>query len=251
MPVSKDDLTHAEVGIVHATEMEISPLLSRCDRVSKYTGGDLVVRGGKFDKTRVAFVQSGMGPARAAKATQALIDAHSPEWILSAGYSGALRPELKRNDIVVADSIVDAAGVPLTIDLKMPADPARGLHVGRLFTSDTMVRTVAEKQALGEKYQALAVDMESIAVARKCQQFKTRFLAIRVISDDMTADLPPEILTVVGSTGAVRLGAAVSALWNRPGSITDMWKLRTDAMGAADKLATFLEGVIDQLHRAG
>ncbi|MGE5192871.1 MAG: 5'-methylthioadenosine nucleosidase [Deltaproteobacteria bacterium] len=244
----KPDYTHAHVGIVHATAMEVDPFLSRCDRLRKYTGGNLVFRGGLFGEIRIALAQSGMGPGLAKKATQALIDGHSPAWIISAGFSGALQPGMKIGDIVVANSIVDTEGVELAIDLKMAADPARGLYVGRLLTVDRIVRTVEEKKALAERCAAIAVDMESLAVAQVCRQAKVRFLAVRVISDDLSADLPAEISSVVGSSGTVRLGAAVGAIFKRPGSVKDLWRLREQGMDAAERLAKFLEGIVEQLY---
>lgn len=244
------NLTHADVGIVHATAMEVSPFLERCDRVRKYTGGDLVFRGGLLGKIRVALAQSGMGPKLASRATQALIDGHSPAWIVSAGFSGALQAGMRIGDIVVASSIVDSAGVELSIDLKMPADPAAGLHVGRLLMVDRMIRTVAEKQTLGQQHGAMAVDMESLAVAQVCRDAKTKFLAVRVISDDLSADLPKEILSVVNTSGTARWGAVAGALFQRLGSAQDLWRLREQATGAAARLATFLDGVIVQLHGA-
>ncbi len=245
---SRPDYTHAHVGIVHATAMEVDPFLGRCDRLRKYSGGKFVFRGGLFGEIRVALAQSGMGPGLAKKATQALIDGHSPPWIISAGFSGALRPEMKIGDIVVANSIVDAAGSELTIDLQMAADPAKGLYVGRLLTVDRLVRTVEEKKALAERCAALAVDMESLAVAQACRQAKVRFLAVRVISDDLSADLPAEVSSVVASSGTVRLGAAVGAIFKRPGAVKDLWRLREQGMDAAERLATFLEGVVEQLY---
>ena len=132
----------------------------------------------------------------------------------------------------------------------MPADPARGLFVGRLLTADELVRTVALKKQLGEQHSALAVDLESLAVAQVARENKTRFLAVRVISDDLSADLPPEILSVVGATGSVRFGAAIGALWKRPSAAKDMWHMREQAQSAATRLATFLDGVVVQLHSA-
>lgn len=243
------DFTHAHVGIVHALAMEIDPFLERCERVRKYVGGELVFRGGLFGEIRVAFAQSGIGPDLARRATKALIDGHSPAWVVSAGFSGALVPGMKIGDIVVGNSIVDTAGAELTIDLTMQANPASGLHVGRLLTVDRMVRTAAEKKALGEQHSAIAIDMESLAVAQVCREAKIRFLAVRVVSDDLSADLPPEILSVVGSSGTVRLGAAAGAIFKRFGSIKDLWRLREQSMGAAERLARFLEGVVEQLYQ--
>jgi adenosylhomocysteine nucleosidase len=246
----RPDFTHAEIGIVHATAMEVAPFLDRCDRVRKYTGGNFTFRGGFFGEVRIALAQSGMGPALAARATQALIDGHQPVWIISAGFSGALQAEMRLGDIVVGNSIADLAGGELAIDLKMPPDPARGLHVGRLLTVERMIRTVEEKQTLGEKHQAIAVDMESFAVAQVCRRAKVRFLAVRVISDDLSADLPAELLSVVGSSGTVRLGAVAGALFKRLGSARDLWRLREQATAAAERLAKFLDGVVDQLHQS-
>ena len=245
-----DDLTHADIGIVHATPIEISPFLDRCDRVRKYTGGDLVFRGARFGAIRIAFAQCGMGFEPARRATQALIDGHSPKWIVSAGFSGALRPEMRVGDIVVANEIVSPHGQQLTLDMNMEPDPAKGRFVGKLLTVDQIIRTVAEKKQLGDTFGALAIDMESLAVAQMCRDTKTRCLAVRVISDDMSADLPPEILTILGSTGSLRLGAALGAVWKRPGSIKEMWRLRELAQVAGDRLATFLEGIIVQLYEA-
>ncbi|HEY3968179.1 MAG TPA: 5'-methylthioadenosine nucleosidase [Planctomycetaceae bacterium] len=244
------DFTHADVGVVHATAMEVASFLERCDRVRKYSGGDLVFRGGLLGKIRVALAESGMGPKFAVRATQALIDGHSPPWIVSAGFSGALQSGMQLGDIVVASSIVDAGGAELSIDLKMPANPAAGLHVGRLLMVDRMIPTVAEKKSLGEQHGAIAVDMESLAVAKVCREAKTKFLAVRVISDDLSADLPPEILSVVGSSGTVRWGAVAGAIFKRFGSAQDLWRLREQATGAAQRLATFLDGVVVQLHDA-
>lgn len=244
------DTAHADIGIVCALPMELAPFLNRCERQRKYTGGEFVFHGGRYGGLRIAIVESGMGFARARRATQALIDAHTPAWVLSAGFAGALRPEMTIGQIVLADSLVDTHGQEFTVDVKMPSDPAHGLHVGRLLTGDQIVRTIAEKQQLAEQYGAIAIDMESLAVAQVCRDCKTRFLAVRVISDDLSADLPPEVLSVYGATGSVRIGAAVGALWKRPGSYKDLWRLRENAMQAADRLAAFLDGIVGQLYEA-
>lgn len=250
MPDDVPDTIHADIGIVYATSIEIGPLLDRCDRVRKYIGGKFTFRGARLGEIRVAFVQCGMGAANARQATMALLDGHAPKWIISAGFSGALQPEMKVGDIVVGNKLLDEEGRELTIDLNMPADPEKGRHVGRLLMARQIVRTVAEKRVLAEKYSALAVDMESLAVAETCRDAKVRCLAIRAISDDLSADLPPEVLSVIGDTGSVRLGAALGAIWKRPGSVKEMWHLRELANVASGRLAEFLEGVIEQLYAA-
>jgi adenosylhomocysteine nucleosidase len=250
LPEAAADTIHADVGIVYATAIELQALFDRCDRIRKYIGGKFTFRGARLGEIRIAGVQCGMGPEQARNATQALLDGHTPKWIISAGFSGALQPDLKVGDIVVGNSLVDAEGRELSIDVQMAPNPAAGLHVGRLLASRGIVRAVAEKRALGEKHAALAVDMESLAVAQACRDAKVRCLVTRAISDDMSADLPAEILTLVGETGTVRLGAALGAIWKRPGSVKEMWRLRELAMTASERLAGFLEGIITQLYDA-
>lgn len=248
--VAAIDAARADVGIVCSLPIEIAEFLGRCKRLKTYSGGQFKFVGGLCGDVRIAIVEAGMGPARATRATHALLDAHQPRWIVSTGFAGALQADMKRGHIVVTNEIVGLNSEPLQIDLGMVTDLSRGLHVGRTLTVDKMVRTIKEKQALAEQSGAIAVDMETLAVATVCRQTKTRFMAVRVISDDMSADLPPEILSLVGDTGAIRLGAVIGSLWKRPSSIKDMWRMREHAMDASERLASFLVGTVTQLHSA-
>jgi adenosylhomocysteine nucleosidase len=170
---------------------------------------------------------------------------------VSAGFAGALREDLRRGHIVMADSVTDLAGRSLQVGLTM--DPqtvtaTRGLHVGRVLTVNQIIRTVAEKRALGEAHGALACDMETTAVAEACRRHKTRFLSVRVISDALDDELPPELEALVNQKStAGRLGAAAGAVFRRPSSVKDMWRLKEEAIKASDRLAKFLESVLRQL----
>lgn len=236
----------AQIGLVAALHMEVAPFLERCLPLRRYSGGEFVFRGVMYDDTRIAVVESGPGPKRAERATQALLDAHEPGWVLSVGFSGGLVPETRKGDIVVASSVTDGTE-SLDIDLKMPADPDHGLHVGRFLQTKEVVRTVAEKKELAERTGAIAVDMESFAVARVCAARKTRFLAIRCISDDLSEDLPPEILTIFGKTGVMRAGAVLGSLWKRFSSYKDLIRLRDIAQTSARRLGAFLPPIIERL----
>lgn len=239
--------------MVCALKIELAEYLDRCDRVRKYTGGDFTFRGGFTGPDwdiRVVTVEAGTGAERARRATQALMDAHTPAWVISAGFSGALHPDLQLGDIVVANSIVDTSGQELRVDVKMSPDPERGWHVGRILMAGDIVRAVSQKRQLAEKHDALAVDMESLAVAQVCQQTGTRFMAVRVISDDLSHDLPPEVMSVFGGSGSLRAGAIAGALWKRPSSMKDMWRLRENAHHASERLARFLNVVVPSLYEA-
>lgn len=58
------------------------------------------------------------------------------------------------------------------------------VHVGQIVTGDRFVATTHESTALRQALpQALAVDMESAAVAQVCLDHATPFLAVRTVSD--------------------------------------------------------------------
>lgn len=241
------ETTRADIGLVCALPLELSEFLGRCSKVKTYTGGRFTFRGGFYDGIRIAMVESGPGCERARRATAALLDAHSPGWIVSTGFCGALIPGVQIGQIIVSNEVVNSAGDCLKIDLGMGSDEPHGLYVGRTLTVDRMVRSVMEKRNLAEMTGAISVDMETFAIAKLCQDRKTRFMAVRCVSDDLAADLPSEVLSLVGETGSVRVGAVIGALWKRPGSYQDLWRLRENAMLASDHLAKFLIGVVRQL----
>lgn len=242
------DLAHADVGIVCALARETGYFLDECEKVRKYTGGDFTFRGGRFGEVRIAVVEAGVGFERARRATQALIEGHTPDWVLSCGYSGALQDGMRIGDVVIANAVCDTHGHELKLDLNMTGDAKAGLYVGRFVTTDEMVRLVKHKKQLAERYEAIAVDMESLAVAQVCRETGTRFMAVRAVSDDLSEDLPAEILTVLGESGTFRVGATLGAMWKRFGSVKDMWRLRQQTNEASLRLAKFLQGVVVQLH---
>lgn len=241
-------IADAEWGLVCALKIEINPLLSRLENARSIKGGAFTFRGGKMHGKKLAIVEAGAGAKRAERATHALIDAHAPRWLLSAGFSGGLIEDLRVGDLVVANALQAASGdETLTLDLHMAPDPRLRLYIGKLAMSNHIVRTIEEKRTIHARTGALAVDMESLAVARVCRERKVRFMAVRVISDDMSVDLPAEILSIVGAKGTIRAGAVVEALWNRPSSLFDMLHLRERANSAAERLALCLTGVLKVL----
>jgi adenosylhomocysteine nucleosidase len=238
------------VGLVCALGIEAGGLVDRLAGVVRTEGAGFKAHEGGLDGRRIVIVESGVGRERAARATEALILGHRPRWIVSAGFAGALDERLARGDLLMADSIVDTHDRQLALDFKLASSsaPAPHMHVGRLLTVDRVIRDPREKRELGQRHAALAVDMESMAVAEVCRNEKVRFLSVRVIVDAVDQALPHDIdLLVKKKSTAGRLGAAAGAIFRRPSSIKDMWQLKEDALVASERLAKFLTGVIGQL----
>jgi adenosylhomocysteine nucleosidase len=246
---AEDQDVSCDVGVVFALGIEAGGLVDLMDSVVTARPAGFVARRGNLRGRKVILVESGAGPARAARATEALIAGHQPPWVISAGFAGALQPELKRYDIVMADAVSDRGDWRLATDLAVdPAGSPPGVRVGRLLSVDEVVRLPSEKQALGQRHGAAAVDLESFATAEVCRHRGTRFLAIRILTDAMDEQLPADVQRLSDQpTTAARLGAALGAVWRRPSSFKDMMALKETALVGSDRLAKFLAGVIETL----
>ncbi|MBS0210342.1 MAG: nucleoside phosphorylase [Planctomycetes bacterium] len=242
---------HCHVGIVFALGIEAGGLIDLLGATHTTHGDGFKVRTGTLAGRQLALVEAGVGPRAAERGTRALLMGHRPDWVISAGFSGALQASAKRGDIVLAQNIVTTDGARLNIDLKVDADwlaRTPGCHAGQILMTDQVVATPADKRALGERHQALCVDMESFVVAEVCRQARQRCLAVRVISDTVDDALPADVAQLAScKTGARRAGAALAALWRRPGAGKDMLRLQQQAIEASDRLATFLASFIPAL----
>jgi adenosylhomocysteine nucleosidase len=238
----------ADIGVVAALPIEIGPLLRKFREVRRYSNERQTIAEGELAGKLVVLLVAGPGRKAAAKGARLLLAGHRPRWMISAGFGGALDPTLKRNDVLFATDVVDAGGSRWQIDVGLPHEAARRRIVsGRLLTVDRIVRTAAEKAELRTVHAADAVDMETSAVAAVCAERGVRFLSLRVVTDEAGADLPPEIMTILGRSGGYRVGATLGAVWKRPASVRDLWALREHAVAAAKRLAAVVTGVIAQL----
>jgi adenosylhomocysteine nucleosidase len=239
------------VGVVFALSQEAGGLIDRLAGAVGIAGAEFTIQEGGLAGRRVAVIVSGPGRKAARRAAEVLIAGHAPRVVVSSGFAGGLVDAVKRNEFVVASELVDSAGarVVVGVDAAFRGDAATvGVHVGRFVTVDEIVTTPEAKRALGEKHDAIAVDMESLAVAEVCAREGVRFAAVRIVSDAVGDALPAEVSNLIKQKSlAGRLGAVAGAMFNRPSSIKDIYKLKEDALIASDRLAKFLEGVVPRI----
>jgi len=245
-----DDLRAADlacdVAVIMALGIEAGPLVDRMRGVVKTQGEGFTAHVGKLAEQQVIVAVSGPGGAAARRAIGAVHRGHAPDWIVSAGLAGGLNETVKRGDMVIPNRLLATDGSSLTVDFRL--EPMPHQHVGPLLTVDKVVRTSEEKHRLGQQFAALAVDMETRAVAEFCREHKQRFLAVRVVGDEVNDRLPDDIEHLMRQkTLAGRAGAVAGAVFRRPSSVKDMWRLKTDALSAADRLADYLCQLLPQL----
>jgi len=115
------------------------------------------------------------------------------------------------------------------------------VHRGTLLTTKAVVRLPSEKKSLFQNYGAMAVDMETFAVAEVCRRRNVAFSSIRVINDTADERLPKDVnYLLTRKTRAAQWGAALGTACHRPGSVKDMYQLRENALIASGRLAKFL-----------
>jgi adenosylhomocysteine nucleosidase len=197
----------------------------------------MVVAGEKFElahirsREGVAFVKvaNGPGPLLAGEAMDAVrgrVDA-----VVSAGLCGAVNPELRLGDILVATDVNgEAAAMPR----------CRGRYrVGKMVSADRVVGTLAERRRLAAA-GAQAVDMESAEVLRRARQMGVPFFCIRAVSDEAHEDWKLDLNAARGEDGRFRIGHILAQAARRPVTVVpELLRLRRNADLAARRLGEF------------
>ena len=153
---------------------------------------------GKYADNEIVAVVSGMGNVNAALCTADLINIFGADLILNIGISGGLSPKMEIGDFVVGDDIVyhDVwCGTPNVIGQVQNLPPLfhsdKKLSVllpelkhGLICCGDLFVDNKDALEAIVTKFpDALAVDMESAAIAQTCYLYDKPMLSVRQVSD--------------------------------------------------------------------
>lgn len=143
--------------------------------------------------------------------------------IMSYGMTGALVDGLVIGDWVIADRLSGAIELECdpawrdALSLRLP-----GARIGGFFADGRMIDTVAEKLALGERHQALAVDMESHVAGAVAAERSLPFAIVRCVSDGARHLLPHAITVSMRPDGGVDGQAMLRSLARRPGQVADV-----------------------------
>ena len=183
------------------------------------------------DKMLVAY--SGAGSANAQAAAELLV-AQGAARLISWGCAAALCASLKPGDLVLADKLVDAQG-DSGADFCVAADWHRhaedrlaklaAVHTGCLAESNSLVSASEDKKQRRAMTDAVALDMESIAIAKVAGRHTLPFLAIRVIVDPADMTLPRAINYSLNQQGELVLGKLLLFLATHPAELPGLIKL--------------------------
>jgi adenosylhomocysteine nucleosidase len=202
----------------------------------------------------VTAVVTGIGRDRAGNAAAAVLRnvASQVHACISTGLAGALRPEWKIGDVVVARKVfanlknrANAMGDRnCSSELIAAAEALGAKTVGSFLTSDQAVSKAELKRELAAR--ADVVEMESFDVVTTANTYGIPAVAIRAISDAADEDLPLDMNRIFAN-GQVSTARVLGEVARHPGAIPGLVRLGQNSKKAAETLAAFLDSYVKRL----
>lgn len=186
------------IAIIVAMSKELELLLGLLEGHSEEDG----IHFGTIAGKQVAIMQCGVGKVNAALRTAALIDRCHPSVVVNSGVAGGTGAGASVADIVLASKVAyhdvwlgpdtvpgQADSCPLyflppqSLDLEAAAKDM-GAKTGLVASGDIFVCREADLQRILEVHpSAIAVDMESAAIAHACHLRGAPMVCLRIVSD--------------------------------------------------------------------
>jgi adenosylhomocysteine nucleosidase len=210
---------------------------------------------GRLGAVEIIGVATGLGIRRAADAARRAMQSLSPpDLVIATGLAGALSDELRPGDLVLADRLIldgeDTESAQRTIAIP-PADLARfraaletdrlAFSTGSILTAARILKDGAAKRGAGARTGALAVDMESAAIAAEAHRLGLRFACVRAVLDTVDEEIVGAELA--GPDGEVRPLAAASFVLRNPAALVGLARLMRSLNRATAALAAALEAL--------
>ena len=197
------------IAIINAMQKEHEQLAGLLTETETVTDGPFSFVTGTFNHQRMVLMQSGIGKVNAAVGAVELIRRYAPDALVNTGVAGGIDSRLQVADVVVGERVVyhDVDCGPETEPGRVQGLPlyyegdAGLLQAARLVEADVRLldglicsgdQFITDRQQLADIKarfpEALAVDMESGALAQVCHLYHVPFLSFRIISDTPGAD---------------------------------------------------------------
>ncbi|QCI23759.1 5'-methylthioadenosine/adenosylhomocysteine nucleosidase [Buchnera aphidicola (Macrosiphoniella sanborni)] len=196
-----------KIGIIGALQEEIKIFTKIINPFKTKIIQDYQINIGKFKKSNIFLIQSGIGKVSASISTMLLINLYQPDIIINSGSAGSLSASLKIGDIILPKNIcyydVDLTNFGYSYG-QIPEYPKQfiinkkiykyfyedyfnntlTLKQGLIVSGDSFINNNSDINILKNKFPtAIAVDMESAAIAQVCYKFDIPLIVVKSISD--------------------------------------------------------------------
>jgi adenosylhomocysteine nucleosidase len=174
-------------------------------------------------------VCAGGDPERTAAALRRTI-APGTAGLISLGIAGGLAPTLPAGTLLIARSVVAADGIRHEGDARWARavrDCTSAIE-GDILGADAIVASAWEKWVLYKRTGALAVDLESLVVARAAEEAGLPFIVLRAIADAGSRDLPAAALIPLGGAGVPDMRSVLRSIQAEPAQIPALLRTALD-----------------------
>jgi adenosylhomocysteine nucleosidase len=185
---------------------------------------------------------SGMGPKRAALASQILLGKGATA-LLSWGSAGGLSRELSPGSLILPKAVIASDQSLYHVETSWHQRLCNRLkghvdfHTEPLVESTTVVCTPAEKAVLFHRTGAIGVDMESAAVAKVAREAQVPFMVVRAVADSTDTTVPQSSLNAVDEFGRLSCLKLIQGLANHPGELFALVRIARNYHAAQRTLA--------------
>lgn len=198
-----------KIGIVAALPMEARMLTTQ----------NLRLRNTTVITDNILLRIGGVGRAGAQAAAEDLI-AQGANLLISWGTAGGLSPGMAAGTLILGDRIISREEVFETDRIWREHFYSHlaniTVHCGAVVEAEHIIASTSAKAQLFSLHQAVAVDMESAAIARVAKQAGAPFLAIRSIVDAADFALPEWLTDCLDPTGKIKVAPLIKYLCHQP-----------------------------------
>jgi adenosylhomocysteine nucleosidase len=242
------------IALLAALEQEIANLRKLFTIEERFTWRDYEMFKGTYGEKAVLLVRTGLGKERAEIVTHFILEHYPVTTLISLGFAGALTEETKAGDVILCSSLYCSNGQHAPVaenrsDAGLVSllsqtlkETAISFRQGSSVTVAEPVSTPEAKRALGRAYPSEIVDMEGYWVARIASASKTKFMAVRSVSDTVP-DSVPNLSAVLDPTGRWHWKRAIPHFLFQPTNMVKLFTLYRNSQKAKKSLAI----VVDQL----
>ena len=198
-------MTHMRIAIIVAMDKEFIRIKELLEQVEETAIGGRSYTSGRLGNNELVLHQCGIGKVNAAIGVTELIRLFNPDLVVSTGCAGGASDKLEVTDVVVSSQLAYhdvycGCALGETVYGQVQGMPARyttpreivekalacgeRIHEGLIVTGDWFVDDQEKMRSIIRLFpEAMAVDMESAAIAQTCHVFGIPFVSFRVISD--------------------------------------------------------------------
>jgi adenosylhomocysteine nucleosidase len=156
--------------------------------------------------------------------------AQGVDGLVSFGLAGGLDPKLSCGDVLLPETIVlgdRVCSVDASWRYNLSASLVSLFRVrgGAIAGSTIILASIADKARLFETSGAVAVDMESHAIAAVAAAHGIPFIAVRIVADPSGQSVPSWMTGVIGADGRVKPAAVLSGLMSHLFDLPDLIRL--------------------------